>query len=379
MPEPEPDLGARSPAAEPPGTRCPASPSPGPSSAAATRPSRSTSSAASGGARRASCPRPASRSPLLPGRGIQRKLTLANVGAVRRPRPRPSAQALALVRRRRPSVVVALGRLRLRRLRPGRRALPGPDRGRRAERGARRGQPAGRPLRPRRRPSRSPAPTCPRAVVTGNPVRPEVLAVDRDRDRATAPGHARPARRPGRRGRLRRLAGRPPHQPSRRRRWSSAGPAGPTSPSATSSASGTGTTAPPGARNATGAGGILYRPVRYEDDMPTDAGRRRRGREPGRGDHGRRAGRPRAAQRPRAAAHRHRRPPDGQRPRTWSTSGAARLVPDAELDVDRLEAELGAAGRPIPTALGRMGAGAAPAGPARRRRAGGRPRRGARP
>ncbi len=61
---------------------------------------------------------------------------------------------------------------------------------------ARRGQPAGRPVRQGRRRCRSPDTDLPRPCVTGNPVRPEILAVDRDRDRATARRAPRPARRP---------------------------------------------------------------------------------------------------------------------------------------------------------------------------------------
>ena len=62
----------------------------------------------------------------------------------------------------------------------------------------------------------------------------------------------------------------------------------------------------------------------------------------------------------------------------WSGAGAAVVVPDAELDVDRLEAEL----TPLLAEPGRLDAMAArrpDPRPPRRRRPGGRPRRGARP
>ena len=78
-------MGDRSPAVARPATCSRVWPSPGRSSSGAIRRRRSTSSAASAGSSASWCPRPASRSPLLPGRGIQRRLTLANVARRRRP------------------------------------------------------------------------------------------------------------------------------------------------------------------------------------------------------------------------------------------------------------------------------------------------------
>lgn len=121
---------------------------------------------------------------LLPGRGIQRRLALANVGAVAGI-VRAIGRAFRLVRRLRPSVVVALGGyasvpcalaafvLRVPVVVAEQNAVPGAA-NRLVARFARASAVSfpGTPL--------------PRAVVTGNPVRREVLAVDRGRDRAAA-------------------------------------------------------------------------------------------------------------------------------------------------------------------------------------------------
>jgi UDP-N-acetylglucosamine--N-acetylmuramyl-(pentapeptide) pyrophosphoryl-undecaprenol N-acetylglucosamine transferase len=114
---------------------------------------------------------------LLPGRGIQRKLTLANVGAVIGI-VRAMGSAIGLLRRLRPSVVVALGGyasfpcafaatvLRVPIVVAEQNTHPGA-----ANRFAARFAKAcavsfpGTPL--------------PRAVVTGNPIRPEIAAIDR--------------------------------------------------------------------------------------------------------------------------------------------------------------------------------------------------------
>jgi undecaprenyldiphospho-muramoylpentapeptide beta-N-acetylglucosaminyltransferase len=121
---------------------------------------------------------------LLPGRGIQRKVTLANVGAVAG-LVRAGFQAFALVRRERPKVVVALGGyasvpcalaaavLRVPIVVAEQNAMPG----------------AANRLVARLAKAAAvsfPGTPLPRAVVTGNPVRPEVLAVDRARDGAAA-------------------------------------------------------------------------------------------------------------------------------------------------------------------------------------------------
>ena len=246
----------------------------------------------------------------LPGRGIQRKLTFANVGAVVG-LVRAFGQALALVRRRRPSVVVALGGYasvacamaavlhRIPIVVAEQNAVPGA---------------ANRLVARFARASAVtfPGTDLPRAVVTGNPVRPEVLAVDRDRDRGPARarlglpddrvvvvafGGSLGARRINRAvtGVVERWAGRTDlavRHVVGERDWDDG-------------------TARGEERN--GASGILYRPVRYEDDMPTtlaaaDVVVARAG-----ATTVAELAVARAAQHPRAAAHRHRRPPDGQR------------------------------------------------------------------
>ncbi len=116
-------------------------------------------------------------STLLPGRGIQRRLTLDNVGAVLG-LGQAAAQALALVRQRRPAVVLAMGgyasltcalaagALRVPLVVAEQNAVPGASNRLVGRFAAASAVPfPGTPL--------------PRAVVTGNPVRSEILAVDR--------------------------------------------------------------------------------------------------------------------------------------------------------------------------------------------------------
>ena len=121
---------------------------------------------------------------VLPGRGIQRRLTAENLGAVAG-LSRAMARAVSLLRRLRPRVVVAVGgyasvpcaaaaaALRIPLVLHEQNAVPGAA-NRLAARVARACAVsyAGTPL--------------PRSVVTGNPVRPEVAAVDRARDRGGA-------------------------------------------------------------------------------------------------------------------------------------------------------------------------------------------------
>ncbi len=121
----------------------------------------------------------------LPGRGIQRKLTFANVGAVLG-LIRAFGRALGLVHRLRPSVVVALGGYasvacalaailyRVPIVVAEQNAVPGAA-NRIVARFARAAAVS------------FPGTDLPRSVVTGNPVRPAILAVDRTRDRARGP------------------------------------------------------------------------------------------------------------------------------------------------------------------------------------------------
>ena len=121
---------------------------------------------------------------VLPGRGIRRSLTLANVGALWG-LLRAVVHALAMLRHHRPAVVVAMGGyasvpcalaavvLRIPIVVAEQNAVPGAA-NRLTARFAKAAAVA------------FPGTDLPRAVLTGNPVRPEVLAVDRDRDRAAA-------------------------------------------------------------------------------------------------------------------------------------------------------------------------------------------------
>ena len=121
---------------------------------------------------------------LLPGRGIQRKLTLDNVGAVVG-LVRAMFQALGLVRRTRPSVVLAVGGFASAAVAVAavvcRVPLVVADQNARA--GA-----ANRLVGRFARACAVPFPETdlPRTVVTGNPVRDEVLAVGAHRDQAAA-------------------------------------------------------------------------------------------------------------------------------------------------------------------------------------------------
>ena len=202
----------------------------------------------------------------LPGRGIQRKLTPDNIGAVVG-LIRAFAKALGLIHRRRPSVVVALGGYasvacalaavlyRIPVVVAEQNAVPGAA-NRVVARFARAAAVS------------FPGTDLPRAVVTGNPVRPEILAVDRARDRAAARGRlglpddrvvvlafggSLGARRINRAvtGLVERWADRTDvavRHVVGERDWDD-----------------------PSARGEerTLTSGILYRPVRYEDDMPT--------------------------------------------------------------------------------------------------------------
>lgn len=114
---------------------------------------------------------------LLPGRGIERRLTPANLGALWG-LGRAGVAAVALLRRRRPAVVLAMGgwasascalaaaALRVPLVVAEQNAVPGAS---------------NRLMARFARASAVPFPgtPLPRAVVTGNPVRPEILAVDR--------------------------------------------------------------------------------------------------------------------------------------------------------------------------------------------------------
>ncbi len=114
---------------------------------------------------------------LLPGRGIQRKLTAENLGAAWG-LARAGAEALSLVRERRPAVVLAMGgwasvscamaavALRVPVVVAEQNAVPGAA-----------NRLVGRFARAAAVPF--PGTPLPRAVVTGNPVRAEILAVDR--------------------------------------------------------------------------------------------------------------------------------------------------------------------------------------------------------
>lgn len=121
---------------------------------------------------------------LLPGRGIQRRLTLANVGAAWG-LLRAIAKGIGLIRRRRPAAVVVLGGYASIACVVGAVVWRVPiivmEQNARAGLAAR---VAGRFAKVCAVPFAET--DLPRAVVTGNPVRPEVLAVDRDRGRDAA-------------------------------------------------------------------------------------------------------------------------------------------------------------------------------------------------
>jgi undecaprenyldiphospho-muramoylpentapeptide beta-N-acetylglucosaminyltransferase len=261
----------------------------------------------------------------LPGRGIQRKVTFENVGALVG-LVKAFWRALALVRRRRPSVVVALGGYasvacalaavlhRIPIVVAEQNAVPG----------------AANRLVARFAKAAAvsfPGTDLPRAVLTGNPVRPEILAVEHrpsgDRLLVVAFGGSLGARRVNRAvaGLVDRWADRSDlavHHVVGERDWDD-----------------------PTARGEerTGPTGILYRPVRYEDDMPTvlaaadlvvaRAGATTVAELAVLGVPSVLVPLPIATADHQTANARH-----------LVDLGAARLVPDAELDVDRLEAEL---------------------------------------
>ena len=322
---------------------------------------------------------------MLPGRGIPSAVSLEQPRAPSSASSAACAAGIGLVRRLRPAVVVVLRRLRQRALHRRRRPVAGADGGRRAERPGR--------ARPTAWPPGSPRPCAvpfdgtdlPRAVVTGNPVRPEILAVDRARRPRRGPRRARPARRPAGRGRVQRLARlaagstrrctglaerwraalRRRHPPrGRRPRLGRAAvdaastAAEPADPAPTASCYQRGALRGPHASALLAAADVVVSRAGGTTVAELAVGRPRR----------------RSSCRCRSPPATTRRPT----PRRWCGAGAAVLVPDAELDADRLDAELSPlAGRaradwppwpPPPTA-----------GPPRRRRPGGRPRRGARP
>lgn len=261
----------------------------------------------------------------LPGRGIQRKLTLENLGAVVG-LVRAFWHALALVRRRRPKVVVALGGFasvacalaavpfRVPIVVAEQNAVPG----------------AANRLVARFAKAAAvsfPGTDLPRAVVTGNPVRPEILAAERqpggDRARLVAFGGSLGARRINRAvvGLVDRWADRDDlavHHVVGERDWDDPTAHGEERP---------------------GPDGILYRPVRYEDDMATvlaasdlvvsRAGATTVAELAVLGLPSVLVPLPIATADHQTANARH-----------LVDLGAAVLVPDAELDVDRLEAEL---------------------------------------
>lgn len=123
---------------------------------------------------------------LLPGRGIQRRFTLANIGAIWG-LLRAVVKGVGLVRRLRPSVVVVLGGYASVACTIGAVLWRVPiivvEQNARAGAASRL---AGRFAKVSAVPFAET--DLPRAVLTGNPVRPEILAVDRERGRARARG-----------------------------------------------------------------------------------------------------------------------------------------------------------------------------------------------
>ena len=261
-------------------------------------------------------------STMLPGPGIQRRLTLANLGAVigrcERPSGRPARASPPARGRGRAR------RLRQRRLRPrrgaARRPLVVPEQNARA--GA-----ANRLLAASPPPARSPsrAPTSRKHVVTGNPLRPEIAAADGD-PTATGPRGARPADRPRMIVRVRRLARARADQRGRARPGRAlARPRRPRHPPRGRPARLDGLR---GAGRAADAGGSCTGPVEYEDRMPAAPGGRRRA---AAGRRCRRAGR-RSGPACSCRSRSHRattRPPT---PRPWCRRGGASWCDDAELD-----------------------------------------------
>ena len=207
---------------------------------------------------------------VLPGRGFARKLSargmVDNAGAAWG-LSRAVARATALVRRRRPSVVVAVGgyagvpcglaavAARVPLVVVEQNAVPGSANrllGRFARACA----------------VSFPGTDLPRSVVTGNPVRPEILGADRSAGgTGRGPGRPRPARGAAGGRRHRWVAGRAADQPGRAGRGRAVG--GPDRPRRP----------PRGGRPRLGSGrgraadappdgtGLVYQPVRYEDRM----------------------------------------------------------------------------------------------------------------
>jgi len=203
---------------------------------------------------------------LLPGRGIQRRLTVDNIGAVAG-LAAAFVAAFALLVRRRPAVVLSLGGyasapcglaatvLRIPVVVAEQNAVPGAA-----------NRLVGRAAR-----------ACavsfegtelPRSVLTGNPVRPEVLAVDRDRDRAEA--RARLGIEPGRTLVLA-YGGSLGARTVNRAVWSALPAWADRSDLAVRHVIGDrGWEERPAELPAhTRQGGLVYQPVRYEEDMPS--------------------------------------------------------------------------------------------------------------
>ena len=247
---------------------------------------------------------------LLPGRGIQRRLTVQNVPAIVG-LVRAAGRALALLARRRPKVVVALGGYasvpvaaaaavwRVPVVVAEQNAVPGA-----ANRFVARFAKAAAVS--------FPDTPLPRAVVTGNPIREEVLAVDRrrDRDEARAALELEPGRKVvlvfgGSLGALRINRA----TIDAVRQWKDR-----TDLAVRHVVGDRDWAIVQAERPALDEGGLQYQAVRYEHDMPRAHGRRRSGRVPVGLEHLLRARRGRPAGAARALAERDRRPPDGERP-----------------------------------------------------------------
>ena len=249
---------------------------------------------------------------LLPGAGIQRRLTLANVGARRRPPARPGASAAAA----RPAAPVRGGRRRRlrQRARSGLAAVApaGPDRGGRAEPRARVRPTGCWHASPRRRRSASRAPTCPA------PSSPATRSARRS-PRSTRPAIARrpsgasaSTRRPAPGPRVRRLARRAADQRGGGRRapraWRDRADLALHHVVGRRDWEAISAMPRPRTRSPRASAGAL------RGRHAGRARRRRPGGVPLRVEHVLRAGRRRPAGRPRALALRHRRPADRQRP-----------------------------------------------------------------
>ena len=321
------------------------------------------------------CPGPASPSPCCPAGASSAAspwTTSARCWGCSGPRCWPSAWCGAAG----PPVVLALGGYASVAVRPRRRAVAGADRGGRAERPGRGGQPAGRPGSPG--PARCPFPETdlPRAGGHRQPGArrdPGRRPATGDRAGARARSGCRPTRdvvvacsaaRSGRGGSTRPRAG----------RGASAGPDAAPTAGRPPRGRRPGLGRPPAdARDELPAGSGLRLPAgALRGPHGPGAGRRRPGRLPGRGHHRGRAGRGRPARR---CSCRCPSPPATTRPptpRPLVRAGAAVLVPDAELDADRLvRGGRTPAGRPDRRCrrdAGRHGVGRPGPGPARRGR-----------